>query len=739
MHHFFDAIQNTTGDAQPGYFVRLIDPATLTVVAIFSDDNGTPIISSSGVADMARADELGNVNFYVEPGAYNLEVYAPDAVTFKRRINNVAMTSEKGEKGDPGNQGEQGPPGSADNTYSVLAAFKASDIGRKTASLVGVPGVTDGRFNWTLGNFTGQADDVNIIKADSTALSVGAWVRQQADAITFKQIGLNAKLRSSQDKARQAPISLYDFKSANFEGDCIQAMDEAIAAAILSGNPAIQVPNNVTLGRHIIDGYTDITIIGGKNVTFDNSVNAAGFFLGSGKKICIRDFVDASLRMHPASGGNIADAHLFVGLLGGCVIEDVFILNNSTTGGRVGISVGFENGRTLTGLCRVENNICRDNNGVEGGEGYGIHYANENDVGQAQIVGNRVERAGRHSFYIARNKSGPIVISYNTAFNHREATPAIGAVRVAFSLTRSSNIVGFGNTVDGYTDGAFMVGEEPDGESGSGTSLDAENVRLFGTSIRNPKNTVPAIWSGFQEPSSTARTRNLVFDGVTFESELNGATLFQYQWGIGITLRNFDIIYRNCTAGARMLILTGNNTGNTNGLLVENGRIRVINCTGTFSIIRPTTPFATNSMPLSVKDVAVLEQTGGATVNPWEPTVAISNNSIEVIGFSAPTPLATGVLPRSTLNPSGFTKVAVATSPWSPGTINAGATSQLNISANGAVLGDFAVASYSVSIGVLTISAAVTSSNVVTVTLTNNTGGPITPTNATAKVAVFRG
>ena len=73
--------------------------------------------------------------------------------------------------------GANGPPGSADNTYTILLAFKASDIGRKTASLVGVPGVPDGRFNWTLGDFTGRADDVNIIKGDSTALTVGAWVR----------------------------------------------------------------------------------------------------------------------------------------------------------------------------------------------------------------------------------------------------------------------------------------------------------------------------------------------------------------------------------------------------------------------------------------------------------------------------------------------------------------------------------------------------------------------------------
>lgn len=102
-------------------------------------------------------------------------------------------------------------PGPADNTYSNLSTFKASDISRKTASLVGVPGIPDGRFNWTLGNYTGQADDLNIIKADSTALSVGAWVRQQASGITYKDPDVpDAFSRDLQRKAGETK-SLLDF------------------------------------------------------------------------------------------------------------------------------------------------------------------------------------------------------------------------------------------------------------------------------------------------------------------------------------------------------------------------------------------------------------------------------------------------------------------------------------------------------------------------------------------------
>lgn len=81
-------------------------------------------------------------------------------------------------------KGDQGDTGASDNTYTPisggLAAFKASDITRGTASLVGIPGVGDGRVYWTAGDFTGKADDQNVFEADSTPLSVGAWVRPGA-------------------------------------------------------------------------------------------------------------------------------------------------------------------------------------------------------------------------------------------------------------------------------------------------------------------------------------------------------------------------------------------------------------------------------------------------------------------------------------------------------------------------------------------------------------------------------
>lgn len=108
MHHYFEALTNTAGQSLIGYFARVIDPATQAVVTLASDNNGTPISVVSGVANMAKTDDFGNVSLYVEPGTYNLEIYGPDAKSFLFRVPNVAMNSSKGDQGDAGPPGPQG-------------------------------------------------------------------------------------------------------------------------------------------------------------------------------------------------------------------------------------------------------------------------------------------------------------------------------------------------------------------------------------------------------------------------------------------------------------------------------------------------------------------------------------------------------------------------------------------------------------------------------------------------------
>lgn len=84
--------------------------------------------------------------------------------------------------------GPQGETGTADNTYTDLSLFKASDTSRRAARLIGVTNVADGDFYWKPGNYTGLADDAFVIKADSTALNQGAWVRA-VDRIDVRKAG----------------------------------------------------------------------------------------------------------------------------------------------------------------------------------------------------------------------------------------------------------------------------------------------------------------------------------------------------------------------------------------------------------------------------------------------------------------------------------------------------------------------------------------------------------------------
>jgi len=188
MHHYFEAITNTSGDSLVGYYARVIDPATQNTVTMSADDNGTPIVTKSGVDNMGSTDDYGNLDFYVTPGTYHLDIYAPNATSFIFRVPNVAMNSSKGDTGPAGTPGTDGASGPANSTYATLAAFKAADVTNVSANYNG------SLWFFKSGDFTGRANDVTIVKAGSTPITSGAWVRQYEalDPIWFGATGNNA-------------------------------------------------------------------------------------------------------------------------------------------------------------------------------------------------------------------------------------------------------------------------------------------------------------------------------------------------------------------------------------------------------------------------------------------------------------------------------------------------------------------------------------------------------------------
>ena len=150
MYHYTNNVQNASGDALAGYFVKLSDPVTGALIPIYSDDSSTPIITASGVANAAQADNAGNVSFYVPAGNYNLDVYRLDALTLVNRINSVAMMA--GPIGPIGPIGPAGPAslGIAVTTRTIqpfLPTVTGSTIGGTGTFALNDPIKTDGNID----------------------------------------------------------------------------------------------------------------------------------------------------------------------------------------------------------------------------------------------------------------------------------------------------------------------------------------------------------------------------------------------------------------------------------------------------------------------------------------------------------------------------------------------------------------------------------------------------------------
>ncbi len=74
---------------------------------------------------------------------------------------------------------------------------------------------------------------------------------------------------------------------------------------------------------------------------------------------------------------------------------------------------------------------------------------------------------------------------------------------------------------------------------------------------------------------------------------------------------------------------------------------------------------------------------------------------------------------------------------FDPGSIASGTQVQTTVTVNGAVLGNFAVASFSLDLQGAVLTAAVSSANTATVTFRNDTGAPVVPGSGTLTAAVF--
>lgn len=132
-------------------------------------------------------------------------------------------------------RGPRGYPGGSENTYvgySGLADLKASDVLRAKASVSGVPGLADGDFFWTSGDYTGKADDRLVIASDDVPLSAGAWVRQGASAVAKTDSPYAETLGTF---LRRVPVTPEEYGAHVDDDDCSAQVANAFAAGADEG------------------------------------------------------------------------------------------------------------------------------------------------------------------------------------------------------------------------------------------------------------------------------------------------------------------------------------------------------------------------------------------------------------------------------------------------------------------------------------------------------------------------
>lgn len=140
--------------------------------------------------------------------------------------------------------GIPGIPGAAANTRKNLAELKAANI-------IDVTSLYDNSvWYWTLGNFstTPAADiDVNVVKANSTPLTTGAWVRQRATGV-LTQIGSGAPNRNVEDVLRARAVNVRDEGAAM---DGVTDDSDAFRRALSRGREVV-IPGRMYINQEVI-------------------------------------------------------------------------------------------------------------------------------------------------------------------------------------------------------------------------------------------------------------------------------------------------------------------------------------------------------------------------------------------------------------------------------------------------------------------------------------------------------
>lgn len=392
MHHFFEAITNTSGQSLIGYFARVIDPGTLNTVTLSADDNGTPIITVSGVANMGVTDEYGNLSFYVEPGTYHLDIYASDSTTFVYRVSNVPMNSSKGDTGDPGAQGDVG---ASDASFTTLAGMKAINptafpSPRLAATSGADGGVANGLFNYQLGNFTGRTD---VVQVNGIPLTTGALVRQADAAIAALQAG--GVSRPLDKRLEDTPLNPLGFGAiGSMMADDTAAIRATLAAAKITGQIVSMTKMHVISGQIELD-YAKMRVRGDGGGMIKKAGTTGRMLNITGEGVEVYGLIlDASTPDQPGSGPS--NDIIQIGSAANVKVEYCTLTGSIEQGGS---GIANYSGPAALIAFNTINNV-RDNSVFAGGPG----------IDGTRILFNRLDgcAAQNNIFVTASPGSGPV-------------------------------------------------------------------------------------------------------------------------------------------------------------------------------------------------------------------------------------------------------------------------------------------------------------------------------------------
>lgn len=173
------------------------------------------------------------------------DIYLAEDQVYRVRIvdrNGLALGTDI----DPYYPGQalKGETGPANSTYPDLAALKAADPTNLSFILTTTTGPIT--YAYVAGNFSGAADEVNVVKLNGTPLSTGALVRQSSRSLTYQQDGAGSVPRSAQAKASDFINALDKGVLADGVTDDRVAMQAAIDLASSVGRP-LQLPNGTIM------------------------------------------------------------------------------------------------------------------------------------------------------------------------------------------------------------------------------------------------------------------------------------------------------------------------------------------------------------------------------------------------------------------------------------------------------------------------------------------------------------